>query len=1498
MPSPSPPTTLHSIPLPPLTKFLQTLSSPESLARLLSILSQHRTPDSWDRFDERLLGSGEILGNFEGDVDEKTMQDMCGPPELVQGNGGEQAGNEGLAEPPTRVLQEVKVDLRTLAPSAIFALESWRRESLGMETLVLESREYNPSAEIGESSQGQHAGERDGSGEDVYGTALAVLQERDFRVEVGEQSMGEQLSPDTSVAMDLVDDDEEQDMDMDIDDEEETGRPLACQISPTSPSPAVQAPLVEPPILPTPVNRPSQSQIQPPPESSQMVEQALPGLGLGIVPYASSAASAHGDDEDEGSDSGEPLEERAVDTLTQLASPAFGDDSPQSPIQPPPQPLPEPALSPVPSLAAPLSAPPAEPPRLPEEGVWLTDEEAEAEMLDMVDYEPAGDVDVTVDVRKELVRETEVEIQPSVEEPLGEAQPSTTDNVPRETTSLPEDQPASVGPPEESEVAPVDLEVSTTPEVIPNDAALLVSAEVEESANERTDIEAPAEPPADTAQEAASPEVQQPQLALSAPQARLSSYLSPPESSGKIVWSGVFPPQSAEPEAAVEASKRRESTEGTPDVEPSVTKAHTGPTSTAEKVTSEVTTVKETVVETIVHREVVEKPRRIEAASEASLLPQRQQTPEGDPVLASQAIPTIPASSQVYASPVRGEGQIPAPSPPKEATDEEASAGEDAGDDIDVGQQSQLPADVESQEQPSIEIQVGHPGLEASSAAAALQPDNDTVRTEEDITNGITKGSTALPESDHGVALEAATEAIEGPARDNGSRADGAELGQSAQASETDLAGEPSQPTASASQSTVRGEASNPITSPSAPRRRSRKSDNIPPFLLTRCAQATTDEEEHVMNDVPLDGESALKEAERDVRGDLDEEEMEGAPERPRETSQNDSDVLAQESGLPAASIVSSTATRQSSTASSAPPTPSPKQKDPPPRHLDAQVAAPLTPTPQASRSASPNNLSSPPLQRKSLVVNTYKTFGKRKSSDSLLGMKDGKSATAGASRLQSKPNAKPPIAKKSVEKEKEEAPAEPVVKRKRGRPSTAKSAQSRSAVPTEETSAALSTRPVKKARGSSSKAVPRRQFKKFEIVVPSFCRGSAKRRKDGEHVSPPHDGAAPEVGSSLAGSSHLEQVSQPESRSPQSDSRLAQPSSSHQPSPTTAAQAPRPQKKRPRVSRGDVVVDIPTVKRARRSLKGKERAAPEVEDSRADLVDDPTTPTRKHPALQAAQLSASKRSFSVIEEAMERLNNPLRDLESVSLQNGHFSPVPARAAGGSKQGEPVSTEHGRDKETVDFPDTLWSENGSTDGHENIALASPQEQPPLPSSPILASQSSIPVPAPVPARKELISAPFRSRANPVSRPRPRQQNPLQPSASASHAPAPVPGPVLVPVPVVVPVPELVALPSQPIRTTSASTQSAPRGGPDLRAPDVDVKSGDVEDGSAGPAADTGTVTSTNQAGKIPRRKGVVFEGVVLPMRSRTRKSLNKKRGESSLRVEKGAGSKKVPRKSV
>ncbi|ODN79962.1 hypothetical protein L202_03836 [Cryptococcus amylolentus CBS 6039] len=1498
MPSPSPPTILHSIPLPPLTEFLQTLSSPASLARLLSILSQHRTPDSWDRFDERLLGSGEILGNFEGDVDEKTMQDMCGPPEVVQGNGREQAGIEGLAEPPTRVLQEVKVDLRTLAPSAIFALESWRRESLGIEALVLESREYGPSAKIGESSQGQHAGERDGSGEDVYGTALAVLQERDFRVEVGEQAMGEQLSPDTSVAMDLVNDDEEQDMDMDIDDEEETGRPFAVQISPTSPSPAVQAPLVEPPILPTPVNRPSQSQLQPPPESSQMVEQALPGLGLGIVPYASSAASAHEDDEDEGLDNGEPLEERAVDTLTQLASPASGENSPQSPIQPPPQPLPEPALSPVPSLTAPLSAP-AEPPRLPEEGVPLTDEEAEAEMLDMVDYEPAGDVAVTVEVQEKLVRETEVEIQPSVGEPLGEAQPSTTDNVPRETTSLPEDQPASAGPPEEPEIAPVDLEVSATPEVISNDAALSVSAEVEESVNERTDIEeAAVEPPVDTAQEAASPEVQQPQLALPAPQARPPSYLSPPGSSGKIVWSGVFPPQPAEPEATVKSSKRRESTEGTLDVESPVTEAHTGPTSTAEEITSEVTTVNKTVVETIVHREVVVKePLRIETASEASLLSQRQQTPERDPVLASQAIPTIPASSQVYASPVRGEGQVPAPSPPKEATAEEASAGEDAGDDIDVGEQSQLTADIKAQEQPSVEIQVGYPGLEASSAAAALQPDNDTVRTEEDITNGITKGSTAFPESDHGVARDAAAEAIEGPARDDGSRDDGAELGQSAQASETDLAGEPSQPTASASQSTVRGEASNPTTSPSAPRRRSRKSDNIAPFLLTRRVQAAMDEEEHDMNDIPLVGENALEEAERDVRGDLDEEEMEGAPERPRDTSQNDSDVLAQGSDLPAASIVSSTATRQSSTASSAPPTPSPKQKDPPPRHLDAHVAAPLSPTPQASRSASPNNPSSPPLQRKSLVVNTYKTFGKRKSSDSLLGKKVGKSATAGASKIQPKANAKPPTAKKSVEKERGEAPAEPVVKRKRGRPSTAKSAQSTNAVPTKETSAALSTRPLKKARGSSSKAVPRRQFKKFEIVVPSFCRGSAKRRKDGEHVSQPHDGAAPEVGSSLAGSSHLEQVSQPESRPPQSDSRLAQPSSSHQPSPTTAAQAPRPQKKRPRVSRGDVVVDVPTVKRARRSLKGKERAAPVVEDSRAELVDDPRTPTRNHPSLQAAQLPASKRSFSVIEEAMERLNNPLRDLESVSLQNGHFSPVPARAAGGSKQGEPVPTEHGRDKETVDFPDTLWSENGSPNGHENIAL---EEQPPLPSSPILASQSSTPVPpvtAPVPARKELISAPFRSRANPVSRPRPRQQNPLRPSAPASHAPAPVPEPVLVPVPVVVPVPELVALPSQPVRTTCASTQSAPRGGPDVRAPDVDVISGDVEDGSAEPAADTGTVTSTNQEGKIPRRRRAMFEGVVLSVRSRTRKSLNKKR-ESSLGVKKGAWSKKVPRKSV
>lgn len=51
--------------------------------------------------------------------------------------------------PPKMYIQEIRVDLRTLHPKAIFALESWRRETLGMEQLVMESREFAAGVSVG-----------------------------------------------------------------------------------------------------------------------------------------------------------------------------------------------------------------------------------------------------------------------------------------------------------------------------------------------------------------------------------------------------------------------------------------------------------------------------------------------------------------------------------------------------------------------------------------------------------------------------------------------------------------------------------------------------------------------------------------------------------------------------------------------------------------------------------------------------------------------------------------------------------------------------------------------------------------------------------------------------------------------------------------------------------------------------------------------------------------------------------------------------------------------------------------------------------------------------------------------------------------------------------------------------------------------------------------------------------------------------------------------------
>ncbi|WVQ77221.1 hypothetical protein IAR50_006904 [Cryptococcus sp. DSM 104548] len=1554
MPSPSPPTTIHSIPLPPLTKFLQTLSSPASLARLLSILSQHRTPNSWDSFDERALGSGEIWGDFEGEVDEGVMRDMCGPPEKVegegqgQGGGGERVDTEGgLAEPPKRVLQEVRVDLRTLAPSAIFALESWRRELLGMEALVLESREYNPSAaQVGESSHS--AGGRNGGGGDVYGTALAMLQERDFGVEVGgqpmgeqpmgQQPMGEQLSPDTPVAMDLVEEDEEKNMDMDVDEEEVEDRPFANQASPTRPTPAV-----EPPSLISPATQPAHPRSQNPvalqPQSSQIVEEALPGLGLGLVSYSSPPASAHGDDEDEGLAGERPPGERQEDDApTSLALPLSDNEAPQLPTQS--HPLPEPASSSAPSLNAPI--PLAGPSDLPERDVSSTDEAAEAEMLDMVDFGSVGEAAATVEERRESVAEAELEVQSLLEEPLGAGQALVADEAvdnPEEAAPLSKDQTTTSERRDESEAAPVSPILPVPPDVVPIDALMSETVSVrkvvyseensldrmrreegagrtseDEPTDERTSIDQTlVEPPVEAPENATNADSRQPQPAGDTPKAPHQDGLSSPEPRGRIVWSGVFTRQSAVPESAVIESERRRSAAEVPRVERSEAELQTAQSPpVAITITSEATTVEETTIQAA---EVsLETIREIQAAPEAPSLAQRQLTPEPDPGLASRAVPTVPASSQVFASPVRGEDHAPASSSPpaKEATAGEASASEIQGN-VTLGEQQPdqpaAPMDSEpvaptTQHQSPAEGRVSLP-LPVEPSAVPAPPPSNAEATGEDGALDIDKSHLVLPaplEGEHEVAVEATTD-LAGEVPEGHATQNTVEPGQGAHAADTAL-DQQVQSTPSASQA-AHGEASEPTASPSAPRTRNRKSDRTEPFLTPRRAQASVDQEEHELNDGPLEGKSALEEVERDVEELLDEEETEEVTERvmtplvvPAET--------AQEGGLPATLAESLTAVRKVSSTLSQPPSPA-KQQTPPPEHSEPYVSAP-SPSPSVMRSDILDSVLSPPLKRKKMVVNTYRTLGKKKSNDTL-SKKAGKRVATGPSNSQSTSEPKPSKTRGPARK----TAAQPVEKRKRGRPSAAMLAERAAAQSARQVSAAASKRPHEDARQSSSKAAPRRQFKAFEIVLPKIIRGPAKRREVGEDVSESSGEAArlPETGSSSAASSHPTQALQLVSNSPKSSLPTSQP---RQPTPAATPQSPPPRQKRARASRGEAVVGRAPSKRKRTSLEGKGRAVPEVEIPRRDPLDSqPSTPVRQnHLSLQAAEPPAPNRhpSFSIIDEAMERLDNPLHDLESVSLQGGYFSPTLARAARISTEGASARARGGGAKDNPQSTATLWSEEGSADGNEEAATASPSGQPvpPLPPSPpslsIPASQSPTPATASLPpksTRRKLISAPFRSRASSGSRPGSRQRNPPRPSALALPAPAPVSEPV----PVAEPVPELVAQPPQPAQTTSAPIQSAATGflgldfAPTLRALNVNVDSGVARDGSAGPAADPEPIANTMRAGKKdpPRRERVVFDGIVLPMRVRTRKSLNTER-RSSLRVKGGARTKVVPRKSI
>ncbi|OWZ60396.1 hypothetical protein C356_00047 [Cryptococcus neoformans c45] len=155
--------TLHTIPLLPLATFLRSLTSAENIARLQDVLVKHRSPESWERVDERMISSGDLpppgyTSKLEGyPSDESTNdikarnqnQDKKSDRDEDEDENEEPEGMEWdhdhdivYPSPPKRYIQEIRMDLRTLHPRAIFALESWRRETLGMEQLVIESRGF------------------------------------------------------------------------------------------------------------------------------------------------------------------------------------------------------------------------------------------------------------------------------------------------------------------------------------------------------------------------------------------------------------------------------------------------------------------------------------------------------------------------------------------------------------------------------------------------------------------------------------------------------------------------------------------------------------------------------------------------------------------------------------------------------------------------------------------------------------------------------------------------------------------------------------------------------------------------------------------------------------------------------------------------------------------------------------------------------------------------------------------------------------------------------------------------------------------------------------------------------------------------------------------------------------------------------------------------------------------------------------------------------------
>ena len=157
--------TLHRIELPPLARFLHTLTSPPQLIKLNEILNRYRTPKSYHRIDVREIGSSELPISNSPEPEVPRLNDQNhphhdatyapdgAPIELDDGvtieevkesravkHGEDEPSSPEATHPlppagPTRRIRELRVDLRTLDPAALFTLEKWRREVLKLEDL-------------------------------------------------------------------------------------------------------------------------------------------------------------------------------------------------------------------------------------------------------------------------------------------------------------------------------------------------------------------------------------------------------------------------------------------------------------------------------------------------------------------------------------------------------------------------------------------------------------------------------------------------------------------------------------------------------------------------------------------------------------------------------------------------------------------------------------------------------------------------------------------------------------------------------------------------------------------------------------------------------------------------------------------------------------------------------------------------------------------------------------------------------------------------------------------------------------------------------------------------------------------------------------------------------------------------------------------------------------------------------------------------------------------